>query len=146
MPPPPWLTPKLVVKPDVLKAPADRIFQEDQARPIVYHLRFATCWQPRVKGLRMMVNSVFNDFPYQPPALFLVGLPLEGAGFEPSVPLEVLTVGIVPCRLHGPFHASLPKTKFAADSALEEDGFELSVPLASELVDPRRRSSLTCVA
>ena len=44
----------------------------------------------------------------------------QGAGFEPSVPLEVLTVGIVPCRLRGPFHASLPKTKFAADSALEE--------------------------
>src|SRR6202023_1990364 len=54
--------------------------------------------------------------------------PLEGTGFEPSVPLEVLTVGIVPCRLRGPFHASLPKTKFAADSALEGDGFELSVP------------------
>src|SRR6266478_1263638 len=53
---------------------------------------------------------------------------LEGAGFEPSVPLEVLTVGIVPCRLGGPFHASLPKTKFAADSALEGDGFEPSVP------------------
>src|SRR6266404_8416468 len=33
--------------------------------------------------------------------------------------LEVVTVGIVPCRLRGPFHASLPKTKFAADSALE---------------------------
>jgi hypothetical protein len=57
--------------------------------------------------------------------------PAEGAGFEPSVPLEVLTVGIVPCRLRGPFHASLPKTKFAADSALEEDGFEPPVPLGS---------------
>src|SRR6476661_9579198 len=55
--------------------------------------------------------------------------PLEGAGFEPSVPLEVLTVGIVPCRLRGPFHASLPKTKFAADSALEGTGFEPSVPV-----------------
>jgi hypothetical protein len=55
--------------------------------------------------------------------------PLEGAGFEPSVPLEVLTVGIVPCRLRGPFHASLPKTKFAADSAQEGAGFEPSVPL-----------------
>ena len=57
--------------------------------------------------------------------------PLEGAGFEPSVPLEVLAVRIVPCRLRGPFHASLPKTKFAADSALEEDGFEPPVPLGS---------------
>src|SRR6202023_579917 len=33
-----------------------------------------------------------------------------------------------PCRLRGPFHASLPKTKFAADSALEGAGFEPSVP------------------
>src|SRR4029077_3770405 len=55
----------------------------------------------------------------------------EGAGLEPSVPLEVLTVGIVPCRLRGPFHAYLPKTKFAADSALEGDGFEPSVPPAT---------------
>ena len=60
---------------------------------------------------------------------FAIDSPLEGAGFEPSVPLEVLTVGIVPCRLRGPFHASLPKTKFAADSALEGSGFEPSVPL-----------------
>ena len=47
--------------------------------------------------------------------------PVEGAGFEPSVPLEVLTVGIDPCGLRGPFHVSLPKTKFAADSALERE-------------------------
>src|SRR5882724_4950468 len=54
------------------------------------------------------------------------------AALTPSLgtrsPLEVLTVGIVPCRLRGPFHASLPKTKFAADSALEESGFEPLVP------------------
>ncbi len=43
----------------------DRRLQEDQARPIVYHLRFATCWQPRVKGLRMMVNSVFNGWRFE---------------------------------------------------------------------------------
>ena len=40
----------------------DRRLQEDQARPIIYYLRFVTCWQPRVKGLRMMVNSVFNGW------------------------------------------------------------------------------------
>src|SRR6266576_5857565 len=62
---------------------------------------------------------------------FAMDSPLEGAGFEPSVPLEVLTVGIVPYRLRGPFHASLPKTKFAADSALEGTGFEPSVPPSS---------------
>ena len=65
--------------------------------------------------------------------------PLEGAGFEPSVPLEVLTVGIVPCRLRGPFHASLPKTKFAADSALEGRGFEPPVPLPNDSVSPAER-------
>ena len=43
----------------------DRRLQEDQARPIVYHLRFATCWQPRIKGLRMMVNSVFNGWRFE---------------------------------------------------------------------------------
>jgi predicted ATPase len=34
-------------------------------RPIIYHLRFATCWQPRVKGLSMMVNSVFNGWRFE---------------------------------------------------------------------------------
>jgi hypothetical protein len=48
--------------------------------------------------------------------------------FAPDSPLEVLTVGIVPCRLRGPCYASLPKTKFAADSALEKSGFEPVVP------------------
>ncbi len=43
----------------------DRRLQEDQARPIVYHLRFATCWQNRVRGLRMMVNSVFNGWRFE---------------------------------------------------------------------------------
>jgi len=52
------------------------------------------------------------------------GAPSNG---RPYRNLEVLTVGIVPCRLRGPFHASLPKTKFAADSALERSGFELLV-------------------
>jgi hypothetical protein len=53
------------------------------------------------------------------------GAPSNG---RPYRNLEVLTVGIVPCRLRGPFHASLPKTKFASDSPLEQAGFELSVP------------------
>ena len=43
----------------------DRGLQEDQARPVIYHLRFATCWQPKVKGLRMMVNSVFNGWRFE---------------------------------------------------------------------------------
>jgi peptide/nickel transport system substrate-binding protein len=40
----------------------DRKLQEDEARPILFHNRFATCWHPRVKGLRIMVNSLFNGW------------------------------------------------------------------------------------
>ena len=32
---------------------------------MVYCLRFATCWQPKVKGLGMMVNSVFNGWRFE---------------------------------------------------------------------------------
>ena len=35
---------------------------EDGARPIIYYGRGATCWQPRVKGLTVMVNSIFNGW------------------------------------------------------------------------------------
>src|SRR5437763_4229560 len=40
----------------------DKRLQEDGARPIIYHLLGATCMQPRVKGLTMMVNSIFNGW------------------------------------------------------------------------------------
>jgi peptide/nickel transport system substrate-binding protein len=40
----------------------DRKLQEDGARPILYHNRFATCRHPLVKGLTMMVNSLFNGW------------------------------------------------------------------------------------
>ncbi len=33
---------------------------EDGARPIIFYDRRATCWQPYVKGLTIMVNSLFN--------------------------------------------------------------------------------------
>src|SRR5215831_3195736 len=33
---------------------------EDDARPIVFYGRIATCWQPEVKGLTNMVNSIYN--------------------------------------------------------------------------------------
>ena len=29
-------------------------------RPIIFYSRGATCWQPCVKGLTLMVNSIFN--------------------------------------------------------------------------------------
>jgi peptide/nickel transport system substrate-binding protein len=43
----------------------DRMLQEDQARPIIYHLRSATCWQPYVKGVTIMVNSLFNGWRFE---------------------------------------------------------------------------------
>ena len=33
---------------------------EDSARPVIFYARQATCWQPRVKGLTLMVNSIYN--------------------------------------------------------------------------------------
>jgi ABC-type transport system substrate-binding protein len=38
----------------------DKRLQEDVARPIIYHNQGGTCWRPRVKGLTLMVNSIFN--------------------------------------------------------------------------------------
>jgi peptide/nickel transport system substrate-binding protein len=32
---------------------------EDYARPIIFYSRGATCWQPYVKGLTLMVNSIY---------------------------------------------------------------------------------------
>src|SRR6516165_2860832 len=40
----------------------DKKLQEDGARPIVYHTRSATCMQPQVKGLTIMVNSQYNGW------------------------------------------------------------------------------------
>jgi peptide/nickel transport system substrate-binding protein len=40
----------------------DKKLQEDVARPIVYHTRLATCMQPNVKGVMIMVNSQFNGW------------------------------------------------------------------------------------
>jgi peptide/nickel transport system substrate-binding protein len=33
---------------------------EDDARPIIFYNRAATCWQPQVKRLTLMVNSIYN--------------------------------------------------------------------------------------
>jgi peptide/nickel transport system substrate-binding protein len=38
----------------------ERTLAEDGARPIIFYDRRATCWQPHVKGLTIMVNSIFN--------------------------------------------------------------------------------------
>jgi peptide/nickel transport system substrate-binding protein len=33
---------------------------EDSVRPVIFYARQATCWQPQVKGLTLMVNSIYN--------------------------------------------------------------------------------------
>jgi len=38
----------------------ERRLAEDGARPIIFYDRRATCWQPHVKGLTIMVNSISN--------------------------------------------------------------------------------------
>ncbi|MCH5372630.1 MAG: peptide ABC transporter substrate-binding protein, partial [Planctomycetes bacterium] len=40
----------------------DKKLQEDVARPIIYHGRNATCWQPHVKGWVAPQNSSYNAF------------------------------------------------------------------------------------
>ena len=43
----------------------DKQLQEDVARPIIYHSRTGTCWQPYVKGVTVMVNSSYNGYRYE---------------------------------------------------------------------------------
>ena len=35
---------------------------QDDARPIIYYNRGGVCWQPYVKGLTVMVNSIYNGW------------------------------------------------------------------------------------
>jgi peptide/nickel transport system substrate-binding protein len=43
----------------------DKLLQEDGARPMIYHNRAATCRYPQVKGLTIMVNSIYNGARYE---------------------------------------------------------------------------------
>ena len=43
----------------------DKKLQEDVARPIIFHSRRGTCWQPYVKGITIMVNSSYNGYRYE---------------------------------------------------------------------------------
>ena len=40
----------------------DRELQEDVVRPIIAHARRAICWQPQVKGVTILANSVYNGW------------------------------------------------------------------------------------
>jgi peptide/nickel transport system substrate-binding protein len=43
----------------------DKRLQEDAARPIIFHELAATCMQPQVKGLTVMVNSIYNAWRFE---------------------------------------------------------------------------------
>jgi peptide/nickel transport system substrate-binding protein len=40
----------------------ERKLAEDGARPIIYFTRGGICWRPHVKGLTVMVNSIYNGW------------------------------------------------------------------------------------
>jgi peptide/nickel transport system substrate-binding protein len=43
----------------------DKQLQEDGARPIITHNVNATCMQPEVKGLTILVNSIYNGWHFE---------------------------------------------------------------------------------
>ncbi len=43
----------------------DKKLQEDVARPIIFHGRGGTCWQPYVKNITVMTNSSYNGYRYE---------------------------------------------------------------------------------
>jgi peptide/nickel transport system substrate-binding protein len=40
----------------------DSRLQQRGVRPILFHIRSATCWRPEVKGIKLMVNSIYNGW------------------------------------------------------------------------------------
>ena len=43
----------------------DKKLQEDVARPIIMHMRQATCWWPKVHGITIMSNSHYNGWRFE---------------------------------------------------------------------------------
>jgi peptide/nickel transport system substrate-binding protein len=43
----------------------DKKLQEDVARPIIFHSRTGTCWQPYIKNITIMSNSSYNGYRYE---------------------------------------------------------------------------------
>src|SRR5712671_3641166 len=97
--PPPWLTPKLFLKPDVLKAPAveDAVDHHPQA----LDPRLPARGKPQVidDRPRLVLLQSPVDFPYQPPALLLVGL--HRLLLEHFLQLGIAIPGVVTLRAAG---------------------------------------------
>jgi peptide/nickel transport system substrate-binding protein len=43
----------------------ERKLADDGARPIIFYPRAATCWHPYVKGVNVMVNSIYNGWRFE---------------------------------------------------------------------------------
>jgi peptide/nickel transport system substrate-binding protein len=43
----------------------DRKLQEDGARPVVYHAKAGTCWWPRVHGIKIARNTIYNHWRFE---------------------------------------------------------------------------------
>jgi len=40
----------------------ERRMIDEGVRPVIYHMRAATCWQPQVKNITLMLNSAYNGW------------------------------------------------------------------------------------
>jgi peptide/nickel transport system substrate-binding protein len=43
----------------------ERVLAEDVARPIIYHNRSGTCWQPHLKNYVLSENSIYNNWRFE---------------------------------------------------------------------------------
>ena len=43
----------------------DRRLQEDVARPVIYHAEAGTCWWPRVHGIHIANNTIYNHWRFE---------------------------------------------------------------------------------
>ena len=43
----------------------ERQLAADGARPVIFYPRQATCRHPQVKGMTVMVNSIYNGYRYE---------------------------------------------------------------------------------
>jgi len=43
----------------------ERMLAEEMVRPVIFYTQAASCWLPRVKGLTIMVNSLFNGWRFE---------------------------------------------------------------------------------
>jgi len=43
----------------------DKKLQEDGARPVIFHARAGTCWWPRVHGLQIARNTIYNHWRFE---------------------------------------------------------------------------------